>query len=42
MDRQIGGNFRVGLGYNFTSFSDNLTVLDYDHRGWFLNITGVY
>ena len=42
VDRQIGGNFRVGLGYNFTSFSDNLTVLDYDHRGWFLNITGVY
>ena len=42
VDRQIGGNFRVGVGYNFTSFSDNLTILDYDHRGWFLNITGVY
>ena len=42
VDREIGDNFRVGLGYNFTSFSDNLAVLDYNHRGWFLNLTGTY
>lgn len=42
VDRHLGDNFRVGLGYNFTSFSDNLTVLDYDQKGWFLNVTGTY
>ncbi len=42
VDRKFGANFRVGLGYNFTSFSDNLTILDYNQKGWFLNITGFY
>ena len=42
VDRHLGENFRLGLGYNFTSFSDNLTVLDYDQKGWFLNVTGTY
>ena len=42
LDRHVGENFRVGLGYNFTSFSDDLAVLDYDHKGWFLNVTGTY
>lgn len=42
IDRDIGRNFRVGVGYNFTDFSDNLTNFDYDHRGWFLNIVGYY
>ncbi len=42
VDRHLGDNFRVGAGYNFTSFSDNLTVLDYDQKGWFLNVTGTY
>lgn len=42
VDRHLGDNFRLGLGYNFTSFSDNLTVLDYDQKGWFLNVTGTY
>lgn len=42
LDRDIGRNFRVGVGYNFTDFSDNLTNFDYDHRGFFLNITGRY
>ena len=31
---------RVGLGYNFTDFSDDLTDLSYDHQGVFLNVTG--
>ena len=42
VDRHVNENFRVGLGYNFTSFSDNLAELDYDHKGWFLNLTGTY
>ncbi|WP_244479191.1 hypothetical protein [Stenotrophomonas terrae] len=42
IDRDIGKNFRVGVGYNFTDFSDKLTDFDYDHRGWFLNVVGSY
>ena len=42
LDRHVGDNFRIGLGYNFTEFSDNLADLDYDHEGWFLNLTGTY
>jgi hypothetical protein len=42
VDRHVGKNFRVGIGYNFTEFSDDLTDLDYDHRGVFLNVSGTY
>lgn len=42
VDRDIGRNFRIGVGYNFTDFSDDLTNFDYDHRGWFLNLVGSY
>ena len=42
VDRDINRNFRVGVGYNFTDFSDDLTNFDYDHRGFFINLTGVY
>lgn len=42
IDRDIGENLRIGVGYNFTNFSDNLTNQDYDHKGWFLNIVGKY
>ena len=42
VDRHVGKNFRVGVGYNFTQFSDDLTDLDYDHRGFFLNLSGTY
>ncbi|MEO8000953.1 MAG: hypothetical protein ABI644_03680 [Arenimonas sp.] len=42
VDRHISQNFRVGVGYNFTQFSDQLTSLDFDHKGFFLNFTGVY
>ena len=42
VDRDLGRNFRVGVGYNFTDFSDDLTDFDYDHRGWFLNLVGTY
>jgi flagellar motor protein MotB len=38
--RYIGKNIKVGFGYNFTDFSDDLTDLRYDHKGTFLNIVG--
>jgi hypothetical protein len=40
ISRYFGDNVKVGLGYNFTDFSDNLTDLSYDHQGVFLNVTG--
>jgi len=42
VDRDVGENFRVGAGYNFTDFSDDLTRLDYRYQGWFLNFVGFY
>lgn len=42
IDREVGQNFKIGLGYNFTNFSDDLTHVKYDNRGWFLNMTGYY
>ncbi|MGN6223733.1 hypothetical protein [Pseudoxanthomonas sp.] len=42
LDRDIGRNFRVGVGYSFTRFSDDLTDFDNDHKGWFINLTGRY
>ncbi|WP_223266812.1 hypothetical protein [Luteimonas gilva] len=42
IDRDIGANFRIGVGYNFTDFSDDLTDFDYDHKGFFLNVVGKY
>ncbi len=38
--RHIDKNVKVGVGYNFTDFSDDLTDLSYDSRGWFINIIG--
>jgi hypothetical protein len=42
IDRDIGEYFRLGVGYNFTKFSDDLTDFNYNHKGWFLNMTGRY
>jgi flagellar motor protein MotB len=39
--RHIGKNLKVGVGYNFTDFSDDLTDLRYNHRGVFVNIIGI-
>ena len=36
--RYIGKNLKVGAGYNFTNFSDDLTDLGYDHKGIFVNL----
>ncbi len=40
VSRYVGEHFKVGVGYNFTDFSDDLTHLDYDAKGFFLNLTG--
>ena len=38
--RYLGEHFKVGAGYNFTDFSDDLTDLSYDHQGVFINLIG--
>jgi uncharacterized repeat protein (TIGR01451 family) len=38
--RQLGENLKVGVGYNFTDFSEDLTDLSYDHQGFFFNLVG--
>ena len=42
IDRHINENFKLGIGYNFTDFDDELTNLDYRSNGWFLNVVGKY
>lgn len=41
VSRRVGDHLKIGLGYNFTEFSDDLTDFDFDHQGFFLNLTGV-
>jgi len=38
--RYIGEHLKVGAGYNFTDFSDDLTDLSYDDQGLFVNFVG--
>jgi hypothetical protein len=40
VSRSLNEHFKVGVGYNFTDFSDDLTDLSFDHRGVFVNFTG--
>ena len=40
LSRYLGDHVKVGIGYNFTDFSDDLTDLSFDHHGVFLNLTG--
>ena len=40
--RQIREHMKLGAGYNFTDFDDDLTRLDYKNSGWFFNIVGKY
>jgi hypothetical protein len=40
VSRYLGEHVKLGMGYNFTSFSDDLTDLDFDHDGAFLTMTG--
>ncbi len=36
----MGDNIKLGAGYNFTDFSDDLTDLSYDSKGVFINLVG--
>lgn len=38
--RHLGNHIKVGLGYNFSDFSDDLTQMDYQHQGLFINLIG--
>jgi flagellar motor protein MotB len=38
--RELDNYFKLGVGYNFTSFSDDLTDLSYTHQGIFINLIG--
>ncbi|SFI52759.1 TonB-dependent receptor [Aerobium aerolatum] len=40
--RHVGDNFKVGIGYNFGRFSDDLRDLTMDDRGLFLNVVGKF
>ncbi len=39
--KRLGRNFKLGAGYNFTEFSDDLTDLNFTHKGVFINVVGV-
>lgn len=38
--RQLGDNMKLGIGYNFGSFSDDLRDLVHDDQGVFVNLIG--
>lgn len=40
--RHVGNHLKVGVGYNFSKFSDDLTDYDYDHQGLFVNFVGKF
>jgi hypothetical protein len=40
MYRYVGNHVKVGIGYNFTDFSEDLTDLSFKHEGAFFNIIG--
>jgi len=40
--RHVGDNLRVGVGYNFGRFSDDLRDLTLDDDGVFLNLVGTF
>lgn len=40
--RHVGNNWKVGVGYNFTSFSEDLADLTLDDKGIFLNVVAKF
>ena len=42
VDRHIGKNLKIGIGYNFTQFDDDLSNDDGDAKGWFVNLVGKF
>ncbi|MDA8869881.1 TonB-dependent receptor [Rhizobiaceae bacterium] len=42
LSRHVGDNLKVGVGYNFAEFSDNVADLSEDDGGVFLNVIGKF
>jgi outer membrane protein OmpA-like peptidoglycan-associated protein len=40
--RHMNDHFKIGVGYNFTNYSDNLTDLSYRSRGFFVDMIGKF
>jgi len=40
--RHVGDNAKVGVGYNFSKFSDDLRNFDTDSDGFFINVVGKF
>ena len=40
--RELGDNFKVGIGYNFGDFSDDVSHIAHDNHGVFLNVIGKF
>ncbi len=40
--RHLGDNFKFGVGYNFTNFTDDLTNLSSNNKGVFVNAIGKF
>ena len=40
--KHIGENLKIGVGYNFSSFQDDLRDTDINAQGWFINIVGKF
>jgi len=40
--RHIGQHLKLGVGYNFADFDDNLKLESYENRGWFVDLVGKY
>ncbi len=38
----LNKHIKLGVGYNFTDYSDNLKDINYDSQGWFIDIVGKY
>jgi hypothetical protein len=40
--RHVGDHLKIGVGYNFTNYSDNLTDLSNHSHGFFVNTIGKF
>jgi hypothetical protein len=40
--RHVGGHMKIGAGYNFTNYSDELTDVSYRSHGFFVNMIGKF
>ncbi len=40
--RHLGDHFKIGVGYNFTDFTDDIRDAEYDNQGWFVDLIGKF